>query len=97
MQPKGPNSWECDNKELAIPVKQITKEYEKIFALYKSWGLVGSDYGATCQELLGCYGYPDDLARGVHPCPSSTNTASEIVRYLRNHLKNMKEIDKKVK
>ena len=46
MQAKGP-SWECDNKELAIPVKQIRKEYDKIFAVYKSWGLVGSDYGAT--------------------------------------------------
>ena len=96
MQPKGP-SWECDNKELAIPVKQIRKEYDKIFAVYKSWGLVGSDYGATCQELLGCYGYPDDLARGVHPCPSYPDTASEIIRFLRNHLKSMKEIDKEVK
>ena len=96
MQAKGP-SWECDNKELAIPVKQITKEYDKIFAVYKSWGLVGSDYGANCQELLGCYGYPDDLARGAPPCPSYPQTASEIISCLRNHLKSIKEIEKEVK
>ena len=77
-------------KELIIPTKQIRKLYNKIFEVYKSWGLKGQDYGATCQELYETYGFPNDLDKGIHPCPVVPYTASEIIKCLRYHLKRIK-------